>query len=489
MANVADNEIRFTTDADFGPGDFLVRSFTGVERLSTPYEFEIELECRIDGAVGLDDTSQLLAATCQLAFGPHASQTVSGFLREIELLDLALDASHAVYQAVLVPRMWQLRLVRRSRVFNEMTVPDILRAVLRDIQLVEDQDFELRLRGDYPVREYVVQYEESDFDFIGRWMERLGIFYFFEQDAARERLVLTDRNEELMPAPVHPTLSYGHHAQVQSPGSLHRLRMRQRTMPSAVRVRDYNWRTPNDFLTGDADVDARFGRGVQSHYGDHFKDRDEAGRVATLRAEEWGARRLVFSGRSASYDLSPGQRVSLVGAPIGDYDQEYVLTAVVHRGAQDHLAAGGGSYDNHVEAIAYATPFRPPRLTRWPRIEGIMHAKVDAEQVTTAAPIDALGRYRVVLPYDQYGRFGGRATRWIRKSEGYTGPDYGFHFPLHVGAEVVIAHVDGDPDRPIIVGAVPNPATGSVVTERFATRNAIRTHGGILFDFEDDAQG
>ena len=107
--------------------------------------------------------------------------------------------------------------------------------------------------------------------------------------------------------------------------------------------------------------------------------------------------------------------------------------------------------------------------------------------MSSAAPIDDQGRYRVVFPYDLYGEHGGRATRWVRKAEPYSGPSYGMHFTLHVGAEVAIAHTYGDPDRPIIVGSMPNPSMTSPLVSDIATRSAIRTRSGILIDFEDDA--
>jgi type VI secretion system secreted protein VgrG len=81
----------------------------------------------------------------------------------------------------------------------------------------------------------------------------------------------------------------------------------------------------------------------------------------------------------------------------------------------------------------------------------------------------------------------GRATRWIRMCQSSAGPDYGMHFPLHIGTEVAVAYIDGDPDRPLIVGAPPNAANGAFIHSARATRSAIRTRSGVILDFEDDA--
>ena len=181
---------------------------------------------------------------------------------------------------------------------------------------------------------------------------------------------------------------------------------------------------------------------------------------------------------------SLAQRGKLSGGPGGDFDIEYVRTSVTHEAS---YSTSGGGYSNSFEMIANEQQYRAPRRAHWPRIDGVMHAKIDAADVTSAAPIDNRGRYRVVLPYDVQGEFGKKPSCWVRKAEPYAGPVHGMHFTLHIGTEVLLAHIDGDPDRPVIVGAVSNDAKQSPVTNREPTRSAIRTRSGILIDFEDDA--
>jgi len=476
-----------TTAPGFAAGDFHITGMRGNEALSTLYEFELDLTCTLDGGIDPDGLNALLDATAQIGFGPSAIHRVSGVLKEIRLVDMEANGQVTYYRATLVPRFWLATLARRSRAFNELSVPDIIRAVLGEMQLAEGTDFELRLQGTYPVREYVVQYEESDFAFLCRWMERLGMFYCFENTDAGDKLVIADVNAELVAAPDNAECIYSQHAQAGAVGSLQGLTSVHRKMPEKVEVRDYNWRTPANPVRGEHDVDADFGTGLQAFYGGHFKDDSEGATRAELRAQEWLTGQHNFQAWSVNPDFAPGYRVTLTGAPIGELDGEYILAAVRHTAEQESQNEGSGDYRNDVDLIPFSAAFRAPRLTPWPRIAGIMHGKIDAEAVSSAAPICDMGRYRVVTPFDLYGEFGGKATRWIRKSEPYSGPAYGMHFTLHVGAEVVLAHLDGDPDRPIILGSVPNPTTGSPLTAGNATRSAIRTRSGILIDFEDDA--
>lgn len=485
---IPDNLILFETTAPgYDEEDFFVRRFDGVETLSMPYEFEIVLQCNIEGGLAPEQVDELLSSTARLSFGPGGTRFVGGMLRELEQLEISMDAKTSLYRAVLVPRFWLTTLTRRSRAFNEMSIPDIIQAVLTEMRWSEGKDYELRLTGNYPVREYVVQYEESDFSFLSRWMERLGVFYFFEQTEEGDKLVITDSNSELVGAPIHNECVYNYHEQIDHAGAIHRLRRRNRTLPAKVHVRDYNWRTPAKPVVGNADVDTEHGFGLQAYYGDHFKDDGEGAVYAKLRAELFKANKERYTGRTSNYDFAPGYRFEVNGGPVGELDQEYVLVRVEHHGQQDRLAGGGGDYTNEFEAIPYATQYRPPRITPWPRIDGVMTAKIDAENVSSAAPIDDQGRYKVVIPFDLYGSYGGRSSRWIRKAEPYAGGSYGMHMTLHVGAEVLLAHIGGDPDRPIIVGSLPNPTMSTPLSATYATRSGIRSRSGILIDFEDDA--
>lgn len=486
--SVPDNMLLFeTTAAGFAEGDFFVHRMDGVEALSMPYEFRLVLACTIEGGVGPEQADDLLSSGCKVAFGPGGIHTVSGVLREIEQLEMTVDARESLYRVVLVPRFWLTTQTRRSRAFNEMSIPDIIRAVLAEMQWAEGTDFELRLSGSYPAREYVVQYEESDFAFLSRWMERLGIYYYFEQSDDRELLVIADSNAAMAEAPEHAECQYNYQSDFHHAGGINRFRRRNRLLASKVHVRDHNWRTPAKPVVGDADVDPEHGYGLQAFFGDHFKDDGEGARYATLRAELLKAGKEIYTGLSNNHDFAPGLRFSLTGAPVGDLDQQYALTRVVHRCEQEHEGGGTGEYKNEIEAIPYATTYRPPRVTPWPRIDGIVPAKIDAESINSASPIDDLGRYTVVLPFDLYGAYGGKATRRIRKAEPYAGGTYGMHMTLHVGAEVMLAHVGGDPDRPIIIGCMPNEALRTPLGAPNATRSAIRTRSGILIDFQDDA--
>jgi len=485
---VADNTLVFqTSSGEFQPGDFHVHHVDGYEALSTPYEYHVVVQCNVEGGISPDGADSLLSSSSGIAFGPGGIRSVTGVIREIEQLEMTVDARISSYRLVLVPRLWRANFVRLSRAFNEMSIPDILKAVLKELGFAEGTDFELKLDGTYNALEYVVQYEETNFAFMNRWMERLGMFYWFEQGEDKEKLVIADANSAFPTATDHGESAYSDHMEEFGPGSIHRLRRTHRAVPAKQVVRDHNWRTPAKPIQGVADVDTAHGFGLMVNFGDHFKDGGQGTDFATKRAEGFLAGKEVYTASTGSYDFSAGYRFTLSGAPVGDLDQEYVMTRVVHRMAQDSAAAGMGSYTNEIQAIPFATQYRAPRVTPWPRIDGVTPAVIDAESISSASPIDSQGRYRVVTPWDVYGKYGGKASRWVRKAEPYAGTAYGTHMTLHAGTEVLLAHLGGDPDRPIIIGAVPNPTMGTPITASHATLSGTRTRSGMTMTFEDDA--
>ncbi len=507
---VADNLLFFRAPG-FADDDLVVLSIRGFEEISTPYEFDLDLECTIDGALDAKTIDDLLAANVSLGFGPHGERFVHGVLSDLELLAVAPGSQWSRYRARLVPRFWKTTLTHRSRCFVETSIPDVLREVLEENGLSEGTDFELRIEeGNYSKNKdrQVVQYQESDFNFLSRWMERLGMFYFFEQGDRSEKLIIADTSTDAEAVPEHAQVNFAGQEEIGVPGSLYQLSRRTRRRPAKLHVRDYNWRqsAKTHIVHGEHPVDDEAGFGLQAYYGEHIdsdKDGDDPGsRRAQIRAEAWMAGKNVYSARSANYDFAPGYRFTLSDPPLGSYigespNADFLIVRIEHEAEQERRAAGSGYYRNRFEGIERSVPYRAPQRAPWPRIDGVMHAKIDAEEITTAAPVDDKGRYRVLLPYDLYGKFNTDPKSkelkrkgpscWIRMAKPYSGPRYGIHFSLHAGAEVLLAHIDGDPDRPIIVGTVPNDKMLSPIMDTHATRSGIRTRSGIFMDFEDDA--
>lgn len=478
-----------SSDPNVGVDDLQLRSFQGEERLSEPFRYELTLECPLDGGVGPDTVRSMLGRGAAIAFGALGVERVAGVLTDIVVYPGRNDGRTS-YQATLRPRFWLTTLNTKSRIFNDTSIPDIVAQILtQDYAWRDGVDFEMRLSETYTARseEYVVQYQETDFDFISRWLEHFGIFYCFEQTDDGDKLIFLDSNRQTVAVPGREEMAYGFGEPQALVGEVGDVEQTYTARTSRVHLRDWDWRGPGT-VTADHDVDTETGFGVYNEYGAHLRS-GEGALIARARAEERLAHSERLTGTSVTTELAPGCYFTIQNAPLPELEAKILLTAVRHfaERAGDSQAAGV-DYRNEWEGIFHATPFRPPCLTPKPRINGLITGVIDGTTGgSTAAPVDSQGRYKVMFPFDMYPGEAGRSTRWIRMAQASAGGEYGIHFPLHLGTEVVIAHIDGDPDRPIIVGAVPNAASPHYIQSDRPTRSAIKTRSSIIIDFEDDA--
>jgi hypothetical protein len=168
-----------------------------------------------------------------------------------------------------------------------------------------------------------------------------------------------------------------------------------------------------------------------------------------------------------------------------DWNQEFLLTQVLSRGNQRSLFGTfppgtkvPPTYEIYFESMPVDIPFRPQRMSLQPKITGVLNAKVDAAGDGAQAEVDDQGRYKVILPFDLSGNAEGEASCFIRMIQPYAGPNFGMHFPLHKDTEVLLTFIDGNPDFPVISGAVANPETISPVTNANQTKSVIRDNYG-----------
>ncbi|WP_437959800.1 type VI secretion system tip protein TssI/VgrG [Sorangium sp. So ce119] len=458
-----------------------LHDLTGREVISQPFEFQLHVVCKTPD--GLDEEA-LLAEPAALVFlsGDREERRIFGVISVVRDA-LHTETLHMAYTLTFVPRAFRLTLTETSEIFMDLSVPEVIKKKLERAGLHEGDDFELRLVSTYPPREYVVQYKETDLQFVSRLAEHLGISFFFEHRDGRDVVVFSDANSGFQPV----AGDGGAHFYPRGDRiGVYRLEGTTRTVPNRYVVKDYNYRTPHVPLMAAATVSEASGGDIVE-YGAHFKTPDEGERIAVIRAEELRAGRRVFEGASDVQVLGAGAKLTLEGHPRGDI--ELLLVEVRHRLQQATLNAGTGeerAYENEFRAIPYATTYRPPRVTPKPKVHGVITGVIDAAEKGQYAEVDEGGRYRVRFLFDTSSAEDGKASRLIRMAQPHAGAGYGFHFPLRSGVEVILTFIDGDPDRPIIAGAVPNPQTPSTVDAKNARRNVIRTGGGNEINIDDN---
>lgn len=490
-----DIEIAFLSAGLADDAQPLLHGAVGREELSRL--FEIRLLLSRATPLSEDELDIMLSSHCAISLGKGEHDVVTGCLERIELLDHTRDVM-ARYVAVMVPTVRVLELAQTCRVYQDVSALDLIDAVLGAYGLEPGRDFDVRVHAELSKREYVVQYQESDWAFLQRWMEHEGLFYWFEHGAGGEKLVIADDNEDTTPIADPKAISYRerNNLAVDDVDSVWDWQLSQRRVAARVAVLDYNYRTPQVPLLASADIEAERGFGSVFYYGEHFKTPEEGKATAKHRAELHACRRRVFSGRTDCARFRVGHTFDLENHHDAQHDGTYLITSIEH-----HVGAAVPELDTlevppldtewhryraRFTAIPKDVPYRPERCTPWPKITGVMHAHVAGDTSGEHAELDDSGRYRIQLPFDTHGPKGSKVSRWVRMAQPYAGGGYGQHFPLHKGTEVLLAHVDGDPDRPIIVGAVPNPRTVTPTTSANATQSVIQTAAGIRIEMEDN---
>jgi len=501
MANELIETLSLTVD---GLSEDTFRPFraTGVDEVSQLFRFEIDL---VSDDPSLDE-AQIFGRTATLEIGRQSESAKTYGLITAFQQGMATERGQFVYKAVLMPRLQRLAMSQQNQIHgttSDVSAVDVIRDELTADGLkgpgsalagrLTANDFELRLSRTYPKRDYIVQYDESDLNFICRLAENQGIFFFFDHSSGKDVAVFGDSRVAFTPPDGQSTLPYRRTGGLVEFGEsvVRDFTRVAKPLPAKMVLRDYNYRLPHISLTAEAAVDPQ-GHGVVVEYGDHFRTPEEGATLARIRAEEILATGVVFHGVSDCVALSAGDLFELTDHFRDDFNTRYVITRITHtatmpiEGLSDvEDAPTEASYANRFECIPNSVEYRPPRRTPKPVMAGISNATVDAEGTGNRAEIDSQGRYKVRQSFDLREEADGKASLYVRKAEPYGGADAGMHLPLLKNTEVILACVNGDPNRPIIVGAVPNPRNRSVITQNEQTSNRIRTTSGIVLQMDD----
>ncbi|MFT3765788.1 MAG: type VI secretion system tip protein TssI/VgrG [Minicystis sp.] len=473
---------RIESPALEGPEEVL--RLHGEEALGGLFEYRITFAPADIGALRGHEV-ELLRQPLRLFFeeGDEVVSEVFGVARDVSF-EITPNTQTGSIRLTLVPRLFALGQTLATRIFLDRTLPEILAETLGAAGFERDRDFVLALRGAYPAREFVVQYQESDLAFVQRLAEHAGVTLFFRHAGGRDVAVFADAPEVYEQPDGHGGV-VEHHVGDDRRAAFAIAESWSR-VPAGALVHDYNYRTPQLAPQASAGTARPLARGDLIEYGAHAKAPEEAAALARVRAEEAAAGHHVVRGKTRDLALRGGARFTLRHA--AGHEQPLLLTRVVTRSHPDGAPETPEARDwhNEITAIPAHVPYRPPRVTPRPRAQGLVHAVVDGALRGPYAEIDEHGRYKVRFRYDLAGRPDLQATHRVRMMQPHAGARYGMHFPLRPGTEVLIGFVEGDPDRPIIVGTAPNPITPSPVEQPNLTQNVLRTGSGnemVLDDF------
>ena len=508
------------------PDTLLIRSISGKESISDLFEYQVEAQTPTGTLVPYD---RLLGQriTVQIDLGTSQPRYISGICNR--LAETGADHDFDYYRLDVVPSLWFLTRRVQSRIFQQMTVPDILKAVLTGID-VEDQ-----IQGSFQPRDYCVQYRESDFAFASRLMEEEGIAYYFRHAPTGHKLILGNTNQAFAALPDGGAVTFsaeGHTGQRRD-DQITQWQKIQEVRSGKVTLWDHSFELPHRHLEAEKAIQESVQIGATTHklkigvnerlelydypgaYAQRFDGIDPAGgeqpgelqkifednaRAAALRMQEEAARGVTIRGEGHARALTPGSTFELDGHP--NANGSYLLTAVSFEALQDldyrTRQATGREFRNQFTCMPLTLPFRPERKTPRPTIHGTQTAIVvgpAGEEIFT----DKYSRVKAQFHWDREGKNDGGSSCWIRVATPWAGTNWGMiHIP-RVGQEVIVAFEEGDPDRPIIVGSVYNaremppyglPAnkTQSGIKSRSTLKGTPQNFNEIRFEDKKDAE-
>lgn len=405
------------------------------------------------------DPLKMLGGTVSIEGEADPKRWFSGLIAEFRLTRIEDRLAH--YEAVVRPWLWFLGNTTDCRIFQDKTAVEIVEEIFSKYGGIAK--FEKRLQGSYPPREYCVQYDESDLDFVQRLLEHEGIMYFFEHAEGEHTLILADAMSKLKPAPGYETVLY----QFEGQGSRRDVEYITDWIPgSAVRPGAYA-HTDYDFEKPAADLMAKSAQpfGHKQAAGENYRHPGahlEVGRgdsLAAIRREEIQAPHLRIAAVGTVRGLFSGCTFKLDGFPRDDQNKEYLVISAEYRLFDPGYRAGVDTDGENFKVVLGVAPtsvaYRPPRITPRPIMRGPQTATVvgpSGEEIFT----DKYARVKVQFHWDRLGKKDQKSSCFVRVSQTWAGSGWGFIQIPRIGQEVIVDFIEGNPDLPIITGRVYN---------------------------------
>jgi type VI secretion system secreted protein VgrG len=371
-----------------------------------------------------------------------------------------------VYKIVLGSWLSFLEQNQNSRIFQNLSVPQIVEQVF---QAHNRSDYRFELEQPYAPREYVVQFQESDLNFVKRLLQDVGIYFWIEHHDDKHVVVLSDTQRfDDLPAPYDALrfLPDGEESRpIEGREGVQRLQRDLNVRPTNVALRDFNYRTPSNPMDGVAEHAAQLAAspdlsGVpleQYHYAAGYLNQEEGQQVAQLRMEAINAENNTLTGIANARDIAPGYAFTLTDHPAASRNRRYYVVQADTLFVQDgpDSSSKGRNVKVDFKAIPDDIPFRPQLDTLPPVVPGIQSATVVGPKLNEVHT-DSLGRIRVHFHWDRYTTNEEDASCWIRVSQAWAGKGWGVIAMPRVGQEVLVTYIDGNLDRPLATGVVYN---------------------------------
>jgi len=421
-----------------GANKLLLKRFSGSEYISEPFFFTLDLDSTDDS----NDPTTLpgTSATVTLIDGEGNDRYINGLITRVAV-------NGTFWTVELRPWLWMLNLATDSKIFQNMTVTDIITGVFSALGFT---DYKLSTTGSYTALVYCVQYQETAFNFVCRLMEQFGIWYFFQHTNGTHTMVLADDPSAIATSPnasvpyleLAPDKSWIQDIRVQSATQL------TSVATGKFQTTDFNFITPSTSLLANAAGTITTDTMQIYDYPGLYQAKGDGSSIASLRIQEFAAPTSLLAGTSTVRSFAAGTQFTMTDHPSSTLNVAWAFRGVSHNAERN-------AYDNSFVAFPASVTYRPPRVAIKPRIAGTQTAMVvgqSGQEIYT----DQYGRIKVQFHWDLLGTNDENSSCWIRVSQTWAGTSWGAFVLPRIGQEVVVSFLEGDPDQPLVTGCVYN---------------------------------
>ncbi len=452
---------KIAVGSPLGEDKLLLKSFTATEQIGRLFRIELELLSEDGSIVATDVLGKNMTVRVESPGGSGEAGTTRYFNGYVARWHQSPPSGGmARYRATLVPWMWLMSRAADCRIFQEKTIPEIVKEVFREHGF---SDFEDKLNETYPTLEYCVQYRETDLNFVSRLMEQTGIYYYFKHEEGKHTMVLADSISNHVVVEGYAEIAY-HEPEPQVVGKefITDFYVEQHVQTGRYMHTDFDFTKPTTNLETKLE---QAGAYTASNfeifdYPGQYNVTADGEKYAKVRMQELQADYELGHGQSDSRGLSVGSKFALAAFPRDELNKEWLVTGTtIHAEADSYQGAGGGGgtglYSCQFRVLDATVQYRTPRVTPKPLISGPQTAIVcgkSGEEIWT----DKYGRVKVLFHWDRMGKNDETASCWVRVAQVWAGKKWGgMHIP-RIGQEVIVEFLEGDPDRPIVTGRVYN---------------------------------
>jgi type VI secretion system secreted protein VgrG len=493
---LSQQERTLSVSTPLGEDVLLIRSMSAAEALSTLFEYQLDLVSE-DINIRAED---LLGkpATMRLTLPDDSPRFFNGIFSRFS--HVGFDGPYAIYQATLVPWLWFLTRTADCRIYQEKTVPDIVKEIFREHGFT---DFEERLSGEYRQWVYCVQYRETDFNFISRLLEQEGVYYYFTHEDGKHTLILADSYSAHNPTPGYEEVPYypPDESALRERDHIQDWSVASEARPGVFSQNDFDFTAPKkDLLAKNSNPKSHDLSELEIYdYPGEYKEPGTGSNYARIRLEEIQADYETARAEGNARGLATGALFSLTNYRREDQNKEYLILSAGYEVRSDLFGSGAGLQSGPyfrcaIRVMDAQIPYRPARVTPKPVVQGPQTAMVvgkAGEEIWT----EKFGQVKIQFHWDRYGKFDENSSCWVRVSHPWAGKGWGSVAIPRIGQEVIVDFLEGDPDQPIVTGRVYNKdsmppyglPSGAVVSG--LKSNSTKGGGGYNEISMDDTKG